>query len=416
MGPGKRSKSRKSPVISDDDEKLPETSKNEVGECSGSHDVRKTLSSGKKKKKQVSMELKSDNENSLHTMSRKLRGRTKSVQKEKKEELLAKITAKRNIAKLRSVQVNSTEVITMVPGQVEEGQGMEDDSFSDDNCDNTCILDSSELEERDSDREFVVEDDFCDADSDGVTEFLNHVHTGSSQDVPVFGGNLLELPKKKLHNFQRIQILTESEESDDDASSFSPHFVAISIAVKENDVGIVKTLIEHNPGVIHEVGSKRQSLLHVAVICGSRQVTQLLLDHGCDKLALDALSLPPVAYAILNGDSQCLKILLQDTDLSKVNKILEDHLKCSLLHFSVYGSILLPSLKCQAVNCISMTDILKMLFECDQLLCLSLMEGKDSHGFTPLVAAVFGGQHLVRYKITEMNLKSYSSQVHIYLA
>ena len=125
------------------------------------------------------------------------------------------------------------------------------------------------------------------------------------------------------------------------------------------------------------------------------------------------MSLPPVAYAILNGDSQCLKILLQDTDLSKVNKILEDHLKCSLLHFSVYGSILLPSLKCQAVNCISMTDILKMLFECDQLLCLSLMEGKDSHGFTPLVAAVFGGQHLVRYK---MNLKSYSSQVHIYLA
>ena len=381
-------RSKKYKVVSEDDEK-PDSSRQDE-ESSDTYDFTKILPSKKQKKKRMKKELKSESdEDNIPKTNRNHRRRTKTLQKRKSEALLEKLSAKRSSAK--SKQLNITDVDLASAANVQKelyDKGSSSFDYSD------HALSSSLLKERDSDREFIVDDHLSDGDSGGVTESFKHLQ--GAKDTAVNSNDLIQSPKKKLDHFQRVYSLPDSEESDSEISSYSPGMVAIYNAVKENNMKGVRAVIESNPGVVHELGSKRQSLLHTAAVCGYPEITQLLVDFGSDKWALDALSLPPIGYALLYSHVECLKILLKQTVLNNVDKILKDHYNLSLLHFVVYGSFVLQGFKYPSISSSSRIDSLQVLFQHNKLFCLSLMESKDSRGLTPLAAAICAGQHQVR--------------------
>ena len=109
-------------------------------------------------------------------------------------------------------------------------------------------------------------------------------------------------------------------------------------------------------------------------------------DSEADEFAVD--SLQPVAYAMLTGHTDCLKLLLHGTSLLELNRMCETNFNFSLLHFVVCGKTTLPDLKCEFTDDFGLFQCLKMLCEHDKEVFMKLSNEKDSQGLTPLVVAI----------------------------
>jgi RNA polymerase sigma factor (sigma-70 family) len=65
-----------------------------------------------------------------------------------------------------------------------------------------------------------------------------------------------------------------------------------------------KALLEADPGLVHARGSEGETPLHWAALAGSREVAGVLLAHGAETDAKDALGRSPLQRAILPGSLQ----------------------------------------------------------------------------------------------------------------
>ena len=328
----------------------------------------------------------SDTDKETH---RKLPKRTRSAKKVMENVLLARLKAKRNMENIRQKNINTG--CENIVRSLHDGETSQEDSFS--------IIDSAEdFVEGESDQEFIV-DDYCNAD-DNVAEFCKHFHNLEDN----IGNKVLKLTETKSNNFHRICIISESDDSGDETILDSV-VLDMHKAIREGDIESIESVLKTNPDIVHDLGPKRRSLLHVAVISGSTEISKLLLRENADKLAKDIYSLQPISYSMLTGHTDCLKLLLENTDLHELNMLHEDSFKFNLLHFVVYGKTRFPDLKCDMAKDGDLVHCMRILFEHDESLILKLMSRKDDQGLTPLVAAVIAGY-------PQVNLISISRKLH----
>ena len=331
---------------------------------------------------------KIDSPDSDEEPNRKLLKRTKSAKKEKESTLLAKLVAKRKLNKIKQ-QNNQKDVDTCVL-QAETHDNTEIVSFHDtEETQDDNVLNLTDVsEEGESDREFLDDSYY----SDVVME--NFEHDLQNADDAVHN-NVLEVKENMKKGFQRIHVNDESDESDTETIIES---VTLDVckAIQENNIESVKCVLEKTPNIVHELALKRRTLLHNAVISNSAEITKLLLHANADTLAQDSYLLPPIAYALLAGHIDCLKLLLECTNLEKFNEICKHTFKFNMLHFILYGKTEFSHLTCEFGDDIRLVKNMEILFECDETLFLKLMTEKDSQSFTPLVAGIVTGNSQVK--------------------
>ena len=326
--------------------------------------------------------------------NRKVPKRLKSAKKQQREKVLAKLTAKRKREKMKVNEISNKNVTSLAKSQDISVDVSEENEATDDISEETQdnLNSTEDFIEDESDHEFVVEDDHCDDELNGVNEFVNHLH---NLDV--------RSKENKSSSFQRICLPDESDESDNE-NIVSSITLDVCKEIKINNFDKVTSILQMNPSIVHEFAPKRRTLLHYAAMSGSIEITKLLLHSGADKFAVDSYFLQPIAYAIFTGHVPCLKLLLENTDLKELNDAYRSNFKFTFLHFVVYGKKCFPDLKCEMTTDAILMQCLQTLFDHDKILLLKLMNEKDSQGVPPIVAAMIAGNFKVCYMLLLMVL------------
>jgi hypothetical protein len=259
------------------------------------------------------------------------------------------------------------------------------------------------------DKEFVVSDDASEEevvpDQDLDIKFLklldNYSQTASDNDdetlnSPPSGFSVQRRRKgikkrKSSSKWRRINTRVESDESDDSDSKIKEeydHNCQLHMAVNQNDVDLVKAILQQDPTSIYAVGYRKRSVLHLAALNGNADMVQLLLKMKANYDILDKYTFPPIVYAA-NGHSECLKIFLRHTDIKKVNKeLIQTPSKMSLLHFAVGETR-------TGEECTERGRCLEFLFAHDDNICTKMLQHRDARRRNPLEAAVYASQHQV---------------------
>ena len=197
--------------------------------------------------------------------------------------------------------------------------------------------------------------------------------------------------EKKDSQWQRIKNMeSESEESEDgnDDSEICHRHPPLHVAIIENDFGTVKELIKEDSDCIYELGYRKRTALHLAALEGRFDLVKLLLNHSADCSALDCYHLPAIAYAA-DGHPDCLRLLLDHANIKKICKKMRHNPQgMNLLHFAIGENR-------EVSKCDNRAKCLELLFSQDKAACSKLLEERDARGFSPLVAAIYAGQHKV---------------------
>ena len=367
--------------LSDSDER-----KSSSSEDKDSEDIKLPKSEGH------STSNKIDSPDSDEEPNRKLLKRTKSAKKEKESTLLAKLVAKRKLNKIKQENNQKDTDTNVLQAETHDNiQTVSSDDTEEIQDDNILNL-TDVSQEGESDREFLDDSYY----SDVVME--NFEHDVQNADDAVHN-NALKVKEKKQKGFQRIHVNDESDESDAETIIES---VTLDVckAIQENDIESVKYVLEKTPNIVHELALKRRTLLHYAVISNSAEITKLLLHANADTFSQDSNFLPPIAYALLADHIDCLKLLLECTNLEKFNEICKHTFKFNMLHFILYGMTKFPDLTGEVADDSRLVKNMEILFEFDESLFLKLMREKDSQSFTPLVAGIVtGNSQCVEYMI-----------------
>lgn len=274
---------------------------------------------------------------------------------------------------------------------------------------------SSELEEDDDDRDFIVKDGETSDEgmnSDGASQFLKllDMFTGKQQDEEVACNEMKDVPygsedthfrrrrkrrkrkkERKASKWRRIKMEDDSDDTDANDTAVSDvcnRYPPLHAAVLENDVPLVSKLIKKDPDCVYEIGYRKRTALHLAALEGKVELVKLLLYHGADQTAVDCYHLPAIAYA-LDGHPECVQLLLDHTNIKNINKSMTNNLQeMNLLHFAIGETR-------DGLNCHDRARCLELLFSRDKKTSTKLLRQSDVRKFFPLAAAVFAGQHEV---------------------
>ena len=274
---------------------------------------------------------------------------------------------------------------------------------------------SSELEEDDDDRDFIVkggETSDEGMNSDGASQFLKllDTFTGKQQEEEVTCNGMKDVPyssedtqfrrrrkrrkrkkERKASKWRRIKMEDESDDTDANDTAVSDvcnRYPPLHAAVLENDVPLVHKLIKEDPDCVYEIGYRKRTALHLAALEGRVELVKLLLDRGADRTAVDCYHLPAIAYA-LDGHPECVQLLLDHSNIKNINKSLTNNLQeMNLLHFAIGETR-------DGLNCHNRARCLELLFSKDKKTSTKLLGQSDVRKFFPLAAAVFAGQHEV---------------------
>ena len=197
--------------------------------------------------------------------------------------------------------------------------------------------------------------------------------------------------EKKDFQWQRIKNMeSESEDSEDgdEESEMGHRHPPLHVAIIENDFRTVKERIKEDSDCIHELGYRKRTALHLAALEGRVDLVKLLLNHGADHTALDCYHLPAIAYAA-DGHPDCLRLLLDHANIKRICKKMRHNPQgMNLLHFAIGENR-------EVSKCDNRAKCLELLFSQDKAACYKLLEESDARGFSPLVAAIYAGQHKV---------------------
>ena len=274
------------------------------------------------------------------------------------------------------------------------------------------FLCTSELEEDDDDRDFIDdEEQSCDdgLNSEAVSEFLKLLDTftanpknggGSSVNrrSQVMGHSHFKRrlqwrrkkAERKVSQWRRIKMEAESEDNEDakEGTEIRRRYSPVHIAILENDFGSVKELIKEDPDCVYELDYRKRTALHLAALEGRFHLVELLLNHGADRTALDCYHLPAISYAA-DGHPDCLRLLLDHANIKSICKRMRRNPQgMNLLHFAIGENS-------EVLECEKRAKCLELLFSQDKVACSKLLEEGDAGGFSPLVAAIYAGQHKV---------------------
>lgn len=270
---------------------------------------------------------------------------------------------------------------------------------------------SSELEEDDNDRDFIVKDGETSDEgmnSDGASQFLKllDTFTGKQQEEEVACNGMKDedthfrrrrkrrkrKKERKASKWRRIKMEDDSDDTDTNDTAVSDmcnRYPPLHAAVLENDIPLASKLIKEDPDCVYEIGYRKRTALHLAALEGKVELVKLLLCHGADRTAVDCYHLPAIAYA-LDGHPGCVQWLLDHTNIKNISKSMVNNLQeMNLLHFAI-GE------RRDGLNCHNRARCLELLFSKDKKTSTKLLGQSDVRKFFPLVAAVFAGQHEVQ--------------------
>ena len=355
-----------------------------------------------------SSELKQENAY-LRPKSRRLKNITEQ-RKQKHHERFGRLLKKRQAAKmdpkerLAHNQAAGSEKSDTISSSESENDPIKEAQ--------AIFLRTSELEEDDHDRDFIDDDEqSCDdgLNSEAVSDFLKLLDTFTAN--PKNGGGSCvnrrsrvtghsqykrrrhwwrKKAERKVSQWRRIKMEAENEDSEDDneGTEIGHRYPPVHVAVLENDYGSVKELITEDSDCVCEVGYRKRTALHLAALEGRVDLVKLLLNHGADHTALDCYHLPAIAYAA-DGHPDCLKLLLDDANINSICKRMRRNpQRMNLLHFAIGENR-------EVLECDNRAKCLELLFSQDKVACSKLLEERDAGGFSPLVAAIYAGQHKV---------------------
>ena len=354
-------------------------------------------------------ELKQENAY-LRPKSRRLKNITEQ-RKQKHHERFGRLLKKRQAAKMdpkerlaRNQAAGSEKSDTILPSSESENDPVKEAE--------AIFLRTSELEEDDHDRDFIDDDEqSCDdgLNSEAVSEFLKLLDTLTANPKNGGGSSVnrrsrvrghshykrrrqwrRKKAERKVSQWRRIKMEAESEDSEDgnEGTEIGHRYPPVHVAILENDFGSVKELITEDSDCVCEVGYRKRTALHLAALEGRVDLVKLLLNHGADNTALDCYHLPAIAYAA-DGQPDCLKLLLDDANIKSICKRMRRNPQgMNLLHFAIGENR-------EVLECENRAKCLELLFSQDKVACSKLLEERDAGGFSPLVAAIYAGQHKV---------------------
>ena len=349
----------------------------------------------------------------LRPRSRRLQNLTQQSE-DKHRRMFGTLLKKRQTAKLDPKDRLARKQLSGSDGDETSSSSL---SSSEDECDplqeaEAIFMHSSELEEDDDDRNFIDDDEQSSDEGlncDGASQFLKLLDTfaGKSKDEDINGLKTVSFDaentrfkrmqqrrkkkkERKMSKWRRIKMEDDSEDSDtvNAVTGMSGRHPPLHIAVLENDFELMSKLIKEDPDCVYELGYRKRTALHLAVTEDRVDVVKLLLDHGADRTALDCYHLPAIAYAA-DGHPECVQLLLDHTNVKNVNKSMRNNPQgMNLLHFAV-GE------KRDGLEGDDRARCLELMYSHDKQVCSKLLEERDVRTFTPLVAAVYAGQHKV---------------------
>ena len=349
---------------------------------------------------------------SLRPRSRRLQKRTQK-QEDKHRKMFSTLLKKRQTAKLDPKERHIKKQLLRDSDGTSSSVSSSSEDVQDPLKEAVACFEqhSSELEEDDDDRDFIVDDRETSDEgmnSDGASQFLKllDTFTGKPQDDCVNDAKNLpyndkdtrfkrwrkrrKKKERKASKWRRIKMEDDSEDSEgnDATGDLCKRHPPLHIAVLENDVPLVNNLIKEDPDCVYEIGYRKRTALHLAALEGKVEVVKLLLHHGADRTAVDCYHLPAIAYA-LDGHPECVQLLLNRANIKNISKSMAKNLQeMNLLHFAIGETR-------DGLNCHNRAKCLELLFSKDKKFCIKLLGDSDSRNFFPLVAAVFAGQHEV---------------------
>ena len=416
-----RKKRRKIIKCSDSDEDMGDSTKPELAKQDKSlHSPRKKFTDGSEN----SNSTYSSTENSkLDKQAVPLRPRSRRVQnltqqqEDKNRKMFGTFLKKRQTAKLDPKERLARK---QLPGNDSDKFSSSSSSSSEEERDPLLEAESifaqhsSELEEDEDDRNFIVDDEQSSDEglnSDGASQFLKLLDTfaGKQKDENVNGFKTLseetnfkrkrrkrmkKRKERKASKWRRIKMEDDSEDSDvnNAVADMGHRHPPLHVAVLENDIVSVNKLIKEDPDCVYELGYRKRTALHLATLEDRVELVKLLLEHGADRTALDCYHLPAIAYA-MDGHPDCVRLLLDHANVKSISKSMRKNLQeMNLLHFAI-GE------KRDGLEVENRARCLELLFSKDKKTCVRLLDERDARMFVPLVAAVFVGQYKVGTKI-----------------
>ena len=364
--------------------------------------------------------LRGTKQSKFHKASAPLRPRSRRVQnltqqsEDKHRRMFGTLLKKRQTAKLDPKERLARKQLSASDGDETSSSSL---FSSEDECDplqeaEAIFMHSSELEEDDDDRNFIDDDEQSSDDGlncDGASQFLKLLDTfaGKPKDEDINGLKTVSVDtentsfkrtqqrrkkkkERKMSKWRRIKMEDDSEDSDtvNAVNGMSGRHPPLHMAVLENDFELVSKLIKEDPDCVYELGYRRRTALHLAASEDRVDVVKLLLYHGADRTALDCYHLPAIAYAA-DGHPDCVQLLLDHTNVKNVSRSMRNNPQgMNLLHFAV-GE------KRDGLEGNDRARCLELLYSHDKQVCSKLLEERDARTFTPLVAAVYAGQHKV---------------------
>lgn len=102
-----------------------------------------------------------------------------------------------------------------------------------------------------------------------------------------------------------------------------PQELEIIEAVKAGNTDQVQTLLQAQPNLIRDAeGPNGQSLIHLAVASGQKEIAEFLLAQGADINATQTGGYTPLHIAAKTGNEEMIKFLLEH--MADINAVTDD--------------------------------------------------------------------------------------------
>lgn len=289
------------------------------------------------------------------------------------------------------------------------------------------FMHSSELEEDDDDRNFIDDEERSSDEglnSADALQFLklldtftskaknkgvSNVHVHVSAYAHGMGNTELKRQRlrrrrkreSKISQWRRIKMEADSEDSDYTNDGVGCRNPPVHLAVLDNDFELVNKLINEDSDCVYELGYRKRTALHLAALEGRVDLVKLLLDCGADRTALDCYDFPAIAYAA-DGQPDCMRLLLDRANIKNISKLMRSNPQGMNLLHCVVGE------NRDALDCNNRAKCVELLFSHDKVGCSKLLEERDGRAFTPLVAAVYAGQHMCISVLLKMGANAFT--------
>lgn len=256
-------------------------------------------------------------------------------------------------------------------------------------CSSPNQLTFSYLQENTSDENFIVDDESEENGSD--KEHWSNSLSNLLKSFRNTGPPATNIKRKKRPKKSRLKnALSDDDDTTETNSSLSKEEKHLYECVTVNDIESVSGLLLKHKHYKNLRDENDYTALHIAAMKGFLPMVNLLTKHDADCNITDSLGFTPLAYAALHKFPQCLKPLLEHTNMEIFTRSLKKTLQgCNLLHLVVsvvHDDEITAEMRSKLENSINLC--ITAIKEFNEKMFSSLLLQKDDGHHTPLLMAL----------------------------